>query len=279
MKRMMQQAKKNQTREIPDIPIEYMMNQALETLISFELIFQKAAELGISVTPEELDKEITLIKKELGEEEFKKNTEGISEDVFKGSVMKSLYVKKVMQEVMPDNASKVTDKEIEQYYRQIKNNLQRNYDMIKIAHIFFKLPENAATEEKKAVLDKAYKVKKLLNEGADWTKTVIKYSDAIIDHAEEGQFVPVPSFMNKIVKGELPQEVGETSDVLETKDGFVIVKLFDRKAKGGYLTLEEARNTIENMLESKKTTEYVDKYVRGLKSKANVKIYIQQHGR
>ena len=279
MKQMIKMANQAQGEEMPEIPIGYLMDQALETIISFELIYQKAQELGITVTPEELDNEVNTIKEEMGSEEFKKNTNGLSEQDFRGSVLKSIYVRKVMEKVMPEDADKASDKEIQQYYEQMKPSLLRNYDMIRIAHIFFKLPENATDEEKQALRDKANNVKKLLNEGADWVKTTIKYSDALTDQAENGYFVPLPSFTKKIVKGELPPNEGEISEVLETEDGFVIVKLFEKKTKGGYLSFEEARDTIQKMLKSQKAAQYVEKYIRGLRSQANVKIYIKQHGR
>ncbi|MCD6461048.1 SurA N-terminal domain-containing protein [bacterium] len=279
LKNMIKMANQTQAREMPEIPLEYLINQALDTIISFNLIYQKAAELGINVSPEEFDNEVENIKKGMSLKKLKKNMAGFTEESFRNSVLSSLYVKKLMRQVMPKDIEKVNADEIKQYYEQVKSTLQRNYDMVRIAHIFFQVPDKASDEKKEAIRKKALEVKKMLDEGADWEKMVIKYSDGITDYAKLGEFVPAQSFQKQIVKGELPAKVGGISEVLEAKDGFVIVKLTDRKAKGGYLTLDEASGTIEQMLESKKASEYVDKYIHGLRSAADVKIYIKQHGR
>jgi peptidyl-prolyl cis-trans isomerase C len=64
-------------------------------------------------------------------------------------------------------------------------------------------------------------------------------------------------------------KVGQVSDVVETKFGFHIIKVTDKK-DAATKTFEEAKDNIMSMLTAKRQTELAEQYIGSLKAKANI---------
>ncbi len=75
----------------------------------------------------------------------------------------------------------------------------------------------------------------------------------------------VPAFE----KAAFESEVGHISDIVETKFGYHIIKVTDRK-DAGVRTFEDAKDEIINMLTQKKQAELAKEYIESLKARANI---------
>lgn len=99
---------------------EQVKTQALDTLISQTLIFQKAKEANIKASKTEVDEQYSTFEEQFGgEKELKKALEIQNMDVkvLKEQIADSIIFDKYQDKVAP--ANKVSDKEIQDYYDQV----------------------------------------------------------------------------------------------------------------------------------------------------------------
>lgn len=98
--------------------LDKLKDQTLNILVEQQLIKQDAAEKGLNVTDDEIQSEFDSIKEENGEQltavldQFK-----LSEDDFKNQLADDIITNKYMEKELD---VKVTDKEVEEYYNQLK---------------------------------------------------------------------------------------------------------------------------------------------------------------
>ena len=69
----------------------------------------------------------------------------------------------------------------------------------------------------------------------------------------------------------LKLNTGETSDIVETRFGFHVIKVVEKR-EGKQKSFDEAKDELEQKLIKKKRKEKFDNLVAGLKSKAKINI-------
>ncbi|MCB1194776.1 peptidylprolyl isomerase [bacterium] len=259
------------------LPMNYIMQLALDVLIANELIFQKAIELGITVTEKEMEEEVLRERAGKSDAEFQQelSLKGAAYKDFYDGVKKSLYVRKVIMKEFPDIESTITQQEIKQRYDVLKNSLERESDMLDISHIVKEMDNEASDEESMRAKEALSQAKKLLEEGAQWNEIATQYSDDKVNPNGNLGFIPLiyfPESMQPILQS---APVGSITDVIEAPDGFHIIKINERHEKGGLLTLPEANNLIKDMIVSERIMQYYEKYINGLKANASIEKLIK----
>lgn len=97
--------------------------QALDQMITEKLILQEARKKNIKIETKEIDQQVEEIKKQFPDEAtFQQNLaeNNVTLDYLKDQVKLELIVKKLLEKEL-----KVTDKEIEDYYKQNKDTVYR----------------------------------------------------------------------------------------------------------------------------------------------------------
>lgn len=112
------QLKTMNTQFNQDVDNDQLKQQTIDMLVNQQLINQDASDKGIEVSDDEVQKEFDTIKKEGAErlntalEQFQLN-----EDQFKSMLRDNLITSQYLESEFD---IKVTDKEVEDYYKQIK---------------------------------------------------------------------------------------------------------------------------------------------------------------
>jgi len=271
-----------QAAKVPPAFLEQQMklikDQALQGMITMQLIDEEVKKANIVVTDNEVTSEITrmaaLQKPPVTLEELKATMEayGASYEELKNQIQTTLGLQKLVAQKYPDEV-KVTEDDAKASYEQNK----ARYDVpeqVRASHILIKPdlsdPNSDPNQAKAAAKAKAEDLLKKVKEGGDFA-ALAKENSACpsaarggdLDFFRRGQMVPA------FDKAAFELEVGKISDVVETQFGFHIIKVTDRKA-ASTTSLDQIKGTLMAELAQRKLQELAMKYVEQLKLEAKI---------
>ncbi len=252
--RTVKQQLRQQNTPVP--PGAVLQKQVLERLITSRLQLQLAANTGIRVDDDTLNRAINRIavQNKLSLTEFRAVLEkdGFSFDKFREDIRDEIIITRLRQRQV-DSRITVTDQEVAQFLvaqaRQGKSD-----DEYRIGHILIALPEAPSPEQIQAARQKAEKILEKLQAkvggsaegGADFKETAIAVSDG--QQALEGGDLgwrsagQLPSLF---ASQTLAMKVGELSNIIRSSGGFHIIKLLDyRGGKRHMVTQTLARHIL-----------------------------------
>lgn len=208
--------------------------EALDVLISNEIIRQEAEEADITVTEEELEAELVEYEEMYG------GAEGLEAAIAEsGLTMENLENEmktflKVEKLIGPN--IEITDEAIETYFKENQESLGQQAQ-VEASHIL--------TETK----EQAEEVAEKLAAGGDFAELAAEYSldtASAENGGELGSFAKgamAPAFE----EAAFAMEPGEISEPVETEFGFHIIKVTD-KTEASEATLEDSREQIKEIL-------------------------------
>jgi peptidyl-prolyl cis-trans isomerase C len=231
----------------------------LDQVIERKILAQEARRSGIKISDEELNQIIIEIKKDYPGEGFgeKLGLKGMTLDQWKGLLKEKLLAEKVIRENIRYRG-KIDDKEALQYYETHRSSFQLNR-RVRARQIIV-----ADGEE-------AIQILKRLKRGEDFGKL-----------AKEKSLGPekvAGGDLGYFSAGERPaefdpvftMEVGTISEVIKSPYGYHIFKL-EGKVEPREISFEEVKPIISQELRKRKGEEEYQRWLKGLKSKATVKI-------
>lgn len=238
MRIVMQQLQKRGT---PLPPQEVLEKQMLERIITDRVQLQFAKETGIRVDDLQLDKTLQRIAQEnnMTVEAFRGALEkdGVSFAKFREEIRDEIILGRLREREV-ENRITVSDGEVESFL-STRAAQAGGEDEFNLAHILVRVPEQASPEQiqgKRAHAEKALaELKKM-----DFAQVAASYSDA--PDALQGGVLGwraasrLPALFLETVNGLKP---GETSTVLRSPNGFHILKLLDKRSKGGALIVQK----------------------------------------
>jgi peptidyl-prolyl cis-trans isomerase SurA len=223
-------------------PRDVLEKQVLERLIGDRLQLQLAAQTGLRVDDNQLDKTLERIadSNKLSMPDFRKELEreGISYRKFREDIRNEIILARLREREV-DNRVNVTEAEIDNYLttQSSRGEAQDEFD---IAHILVRAPEDGTPEELQKLRAKAEQALKKLQDGTDFAQVSASFSDA--PNALEGgklgwkTSTQVPTLFYDALKSMQP---GQISDILRSPNGFHILKLFDRRGGSSPLVVQQ----------------------------------------
>lgn len=238
MRIVMQQLQKRGT---PLPPQEVLEKQMLERIITDRVQLQFAKETGIRVDDLQLDKTLQRIAQEnnMTVEAFRGALEkdGVSFAKFREEIRDEIILGRLREREV-ENRITVSEGEVESFL-STRAAQSGGEDEFNLAHILVRVPEQASPEQiqsKRAHAEKALaELKKM-----DFAQVAASYSDA--PDALQGGVLGwraasrLPALFLETVNGLKP---GEASTVLRSPNGFHILKLLDKRSKGGALIVQK----------------------------------------
>jgi peptidyl-prolyl cis-trans isomerase C len=252
--------------------------QALENLIVEQLLDAKIKQAKIEVTEEEVMGQIGKIASgqspPLSLDDFKKKIEeyGRSFDELKQQIRKGLGYQKLVESQL-EGKIKVTEEDAKKHYSENQKEFETP-DQVRASHILIELKPTAANvdpnEAKAQAKAKAQNLLEQIKGGADFAE-LAKTHSSCPSSAKGGDlgFFGRGDMVEPFEKAAFSLEPGQISDVVETKFGYHVIKVTDRKS-AGITTFEQAKETIVNQLTQKKRFELAREFVESLKAKAKI---------
>ena len=235
-----------QGTELP--PPAILEKQILERMITDKLQLQYAAQTGLKVDDNQLDKTIERIaaQNKMDIPAFKKALleDGIQFRKFREDIRNEITLARLREREV-DNRINITESEIDSFL--INQSATGASEEFEIAHILIRASEDAAPEDLKKLKAKADQALADLKAGKDFAKISATYSDA--PNALEGGSLgwklgsQVPSLFLEALK---PLKPGELTQILRSPNGFHILKLTNRK--GGTSPLVVAQTHVRHIL-------------------------------
>jgi len=241
-----------------------LLDWSRENVIERVLINQQAKKHTEQILEAEVETAFNEIKKNCGGGEQLHNEFGTDDEKeIKEHIEVHMRVERMLQGLCKDLPQPGEDAVLE-FYEEHKEQF-KSAEQVRVAHIVKHI--NGQTEETTAQ-NLIKKAQNELKKGTLFETLVTKYSDCPENGGDLGY----------ITRGQMVEEfediifnlgVGEESDVFQTRFGFHIAKLYDRKPPV-LRSLEEARDDIVNELKKQMQRKTIDEFVDRLKSKAKI---------
>lgn len=261
---------KGQGQELPPGIEVRVKESVLRRMIDDTIVDQKAKDLGITVTAEELEAKFQEHKDrfrtaEAFDDYLKRsgNTVEAMKDDLRRNVLRDRVVEKLSGSV------DVTDDEVKKYY---DDNVARfmEREQVRASRILLRVAPTAAPAEKKAALKEAKDILGKLKKGADFAALAKEKSQGPeaqnggdLGWLTRGRMTPA---LENAVFGLEPNKL---SEVVETPQGYEIVKVAEKKTER-QRPLEEVEENIKNSLLARKRNEKRRDVLRTLKVDAKV---------
>ena len=225
-------ARQNQLTQISP----FLAQQLFQQMVTDKIILAKAEQDSITVTEDEVNRElenrIKQLVEQFGSEQRVEEVYNLSIGKIKLSLKEDLKKKLKGDKLKGQkfgNGFKVSEKEIHEFYESYKDSLPTigvEYDLY---HIF--LTRKVTDSEKIIAKEKASKILDSIKSGGDFFELAKRNSDVSMSAlnggdlgwAKRGTFVK--EFEEEIIK----LNPGEISDIVETEFGYHIIKVLEKK--------------------------------------------------
>lgn len=239
MRTVTAQLKKQNT----ELPAENVLRkQILERLISDALQLQYAAQTGLKIDDNQLNKTIERIaeQNQMSVKEFSDalSADGISMTKFRADIRSEITIARLREREVESRVN-VSESEIDNFLTTQSSN-NENRDEFEISHILIRTPEEGTPEEIQKAKAKVNEAIKLLQEGSSFSKVSASFSDA--PNALEGgnlgwkSATQVPTLFLDALKS---MQTGEVSQPLRSPNGFHILKLTNKRGGNSPLVIEQ----------------------------------------
>lgn len=223
-------------------PEDILRKQILERLISDALQLQLAAQTGVKVDDNQLDRTIERIaeQNQMSLTEFGDALaqDGLSMRKFRADIRNEITLSRVRDREV-DSRITITESEIDNF---LTNQASRNEntDEYEASHILIRTPEDGSPEDIQKAKQKAEDALGAINAGTAFSQVSASSSDA--PNALEGgslgwkNSTQMPTLFLDALKG---MSVGDVSPVLRSPNGFHILKLTNKRGGNSPLVIDQ----------------------------------------
>ena len=245
----------------------------LDRLVEGELLYQESKKQGIRVEAKEIDDRINELRKRFpNDAEYKSaiSKMGISEAEIRTQMERGLAINQLIKIQITDKIV-VSDEESKAFYDS-RPELFKQPEQVKASHILIKAAQDADEAQKKEARKKIEAVQKKLKGGQDFAALAREFSEGPsaprggeLGYFGRGQMVPAFETVAFAMKP------GEVSDIVETRFGYHLIKVEDKKS-AGTVSYTKVKGQLDDHLKKQKGQQEIDKFVNGLKKDAKIEI-------
>jgi peptidyl-prolyl cis-trans isomerase C len=262
----------HKSRRLNDAELKTVKNRILENLIDAEVLYQQSQKERVKVNDQAVNEQIEMIKKRFSDETaYKKAIERmhVSEKEFRAEIQRALAINRLLDTNVRQKIT-VTEEESKKYYNNDLN-LFKQPEQVKASQIWIKLTPGAAESKKIQARKKIEMVQKKIIQGEDFGTLAKAYSEGPnaqrqgeLGYFKRGQMA------KPIEDAAFALNVGKISGIVETRLGYHLIKVTDKKP-AGTIPFQEVQPMIEQHLKKEKEKTEIQGYIENLKKSAKIK--------
>jgi peptidyl-prolyl cis-trans isomerase SurA len=245
----------------------------LRDLIDHQLLAQKAADLGLNADTEvikrldEIRRNMNLPSMEALEEAVAR--QGLIYEDFKANMRDNILSQWVIQREVGSRVV-ISPDEIKAYYDQHQKEMERK-EGVSIAQILIST-QGKSEEERPALRQKAEEALAKAKSGSDFAELARQYSDdATASRGGEVGFFEKGSLAPELESITDALEKNQVSDIIETRFGFMILKLLSR-TQAGIPPLPEVESRIHEQLYLQRIQPALREYLTRVRQESYISI-------
>lgn len=250
-----------------------LRQRALDGLIEESLLGQRAEELGMEVSEEELESAIRDIRQQndLTKEELESalQAQGVAMEEYRQNLREQIIRYKVIGREVRKGAE-VTSREIRDYFRQHIDEY-RQAATLRLSRITVAVPDGASDEEVEKAGNMAEKAVQRIREGEDFTTVFLELSaDPAVSGGDMGTFAmgELAPVFDRAVRD---LEEGEVSAAVKFEGGYYIFRVEEKKP-GKIRKFDQVEDEIRETLLEEKSRGRQDEWKKELREKAFIEI-------
>ena len=264
-----------------DVQLSKLKEEVLDRLITLELLYQESKKTGIKVDEAQIDEQLASLKKRFAGQQgggFEKmlSRMNISEADVKSQMRRSMAVQKFVDAEFVQKTT-VSEAELKSYYDS-NTDLFKQSEQVRASHILASIDSQKGGADKAEARKKIEDVQEKLLDGEDFSKLAKEFSQCPssgkggdLGYFQRGQMV------RPFSEAAFAMEPGEVSDIVETRFGYHIIKLTDKKPPG-VMAFNDVKEKIKERLTQEKVEKEVELYIETLKKNAKVEKFLAQQG-
>jgi peptidyl-prolyl cis-trans isomerase C len=264
-----------QGRQVTDDQLAALKKDILDSLIEREILYQQSQKVGIQVTDQTVDNQLAAIKKRFPSETEYKNAlskMNLTEEEVKVQIKRGLSIKELIDQQITSKIV-ITDEESKAYYDKNPQMFEQP-EQIKASHILIKVDAKADDAKKAEARKKIEEVQQKLKDGGDFAALAKEYSEGPsstkggdLGYFRRGQMV------KPFEEAALAMKPNEISDVVETRFGYHLIKVYDIKPEQT-LAYADVKDKITQRMKQEKVEKEAVQYVDKLKKDAKLEKFL-----
>jgi peptidyl-prolyl cis-trans isomerase C len=252
-----------------------LRGMVLDALIGRELLYQKSQAEGITAAPEEVANVLGEMKGQFASPQaFTESlaAQGIDEAAFSALVARNIVIEKGIKASVVDKVA-VSDEDVRRYYESHPGEMSKPAE-IRASHVLFRVPEGAAAEAKGQVRERAEAALAKVKAGEDFAAIARQSSEDPGSAPNGGDlgYFPRGRMVAPFDEAAFGLASGQVSGLVETRFGYHIIKITDRR-DARQASLEEVAAPLRGFLEQKKAREDMESLVKTLRASAKVEVF------
>jgi len=159
----------------------------------------------------------------------------------------------------------VTEEEISKYFDEHA----KEYDMVRASHVLMKVVPSMDEATKEKLYSRMEEIRKRALAGEDFAELARKYSDCPSKRngGDLSYFERNGGMVEQFAKAAFALKVGEISPVVETRFGFHVIKVTDRK-KG-----EDRKEEVSNRIRAKLVSDKLDRAIEKKRAESKIELF------
>lgn len=251
--------------------LSQLKEEAFKKLIARELLYQESQNNGIKVTEAAINEQLVMLKKRFpGEAEFKKmlSQMNLSEVDVKSQFERGMAIQEFIDKQFVQKVT-VSDKEVRAYYDS-NPVFFKQAEQVRASHILVRVDPKKDPSQKAESRKKIVDIQQKLRKGEDFSALAKEYSQCP-SGSEGGDlgYFQRRQMVKPFEQATFALGPGEVSDIVETKLGYHLIRLTDKKPES-VVPYEDIKDRIGQYLKQEKAEKDVVSYVQNLEEKAKV---------